>query len=306
MHELHLLSHIYQRSADLTSKFPRVRVGPGDDCAVVTSARGDPLLLKVDQVIEGRHFTSATPLDFIARKAIARAVSDIAAMAGTPIAALAAAAVPTSWSNTRADELFDAAAAWARRFNCPLVGGDISTTTGPLSLSITVLGELHATRGPVLRSGALPGDFLYVTGALGASLDSTTGLGHHLTFEPRVPEATWLAETLGADLHAMLDLSDGLGLDSGRLAHASGVVLELDAARLPLRAGADLRGAISDGEDYELLFAAAPNAPLPSACPTTGTPITRIGTVTAGALGSFLIKGATRTDISSSGWEHTS
>ena len=296
MSESDLLAHIYARSAGLRERFPQVLVGPGHDCAVV-AAGGGTVLLKVDQIAQGRHFRPGTPIDLIARKAVARPVSDIAAAGGSPSAALAAATLPTGF--TRADELFDAMAKWAAGFGCPLVGGDIAAGPG-LVLAVTVIGTPHPTRGPVLRSGARVGDAVYVTGALGGSLDGGTGLGKHLTFEPRLAEARWLCDTLGAGLRAMMDLSDGLGRDGARLAAASGVRLRLDGPLIPLSSCvAGWRGAVSDGEDYELLF----TAPEGLRCPTTGTPITRIGVVEAGA-GCVLVDAGREIDIGTMGWEH--
>jgi len=296
--ESELLSHIYGRSAHLAAAFGSVLVGPGDDCAVVATPRGEQLLLKVDQLIEGRHFEAfpKTPVDLIARKAVARAVSDIAAMGGTPAWALAAATIPHGCPY--ADELFDAAARWARHWSCPLVGGDIASLgagqAGPLLLGITIVGTPHAARGPVLRSGARPGDGAYVTGRLGGSFASE----RHLTFEPRLAEAARLCGALGADLHAMLDLSDGLGRDAARIAAASGVRIELEAALLPRHAGVtDWRGAAGDGEDYELLFTAA------AAPPPLGTPVTRIGTVAAGS-GCIIVDRGVVHDASNVGWDH--
>src|SRR4051812_43366535 len=124
MRELELLSRIYARSSDLAALYPQVIVGPGDDCAVVEAAGP---MLKVDQLIEGRHFVQGTSLDLIARKALARAVSDIAAMAGTPIAALAACALPRGFPQEPSNQLFEAVSRWARHFGCPLVGGDIAS-----------------------------------------------------------------------------------------------------------------------------------------------------------------------------------
>ncbi len=273
MSEERLLRHIFERSADLRTAFPRVLVGPGDDCAVL--ATGPSTLLKVDQVVEGKHFTKGTAVDLIARKAIARAVSDIAGMAGSPRASLCAATIPTGYS--RANDLFDACDRWARHFGCPLVGGDISG--GPaLALAITLIGEPHPTRGPVLRSGAQRGDLVWVTGTLGGSLNKTTGEGRHLTFEPRLAEAAWLADHLGADLHAMMDLSDGLGIDGGRMGRASGVRVDIDGRSLPLSPHADgWRAAVADGEDYELLFTTSPGAKVPEEI--LGTPVTRVGLI---------------------------
>lgn len=303
LRESDLLASIASRSANLGAKFPHVLAGPGDDCAVVRIGDTD-CLLTVDQVIENRHFKSGTPLDLIARKAIARSISDIAAMAGTPICALATGAFPKNFDQASADNLSAALKRWGEHWNCPLVGGDIASLprdTDPLTLTITVLGNPHPTRGPVLRSGAQPGNNIYVTGKLGSSFDPSTGLGKHLTFEPRLAEARALADALGTNLHAMMDLSDGLGRDAARMANASGVRFEIDSQLIPANTP-DWKAAASDGEDYELLFTASGS--VPAQAPQTGTPITRIGTVLSGS-DSFFISGSNHLNTRELGWEHT-
>ncbi len=302
MRESELLSHIFKRSGGLAAAFPHVLVGPGDDCAVVASPSGDPILLKVDQVVEGRHFRPfpATPVDLIARKAMARSVSDIAAMGGTPTCAVVGATLPKDCAY--ANDLFDAMARWATGWGCPLVGGDIAVAeTGPLMLAVTVLGTPHARRGPVLRSGAKAGDAVYVTGQLGGSLDPASGLGHHLTFEPRLREARTLCDGLGADLHALMDISDGLGRDAGRMAAASRVRIEIDGAAIPRRAGvAGWREAASEGEDYELLFAVPDGRGVPA---LAGVAWTRIGLVVPGS-GCVILDGGRVVEAGELGWDH--
>ncbi len=287
MNESELLAHIYARSENGA---PGVRVGPGDDCAVVELA-GAPVLLTVDQLIEGRHYDAGAPLGAIAHKALARSVSDVAAMGGRPRFALATAALPAGFAG--ADDLFDHMHRAALALGCPLVGGDIATTIGPATLTTTLVGEPHATRGPVLRSGARAGDGVYVTGRLGGSYAS----GRHLAFTPRVAEAAALCDALGDDLHAMIDLSDGLGRDAGRVATASGVRMEIDAALVPLHEGvADALTAAGDGEDYELLFTASAEPPAGIA--------TRIGEVVAGSGAVMCLATGESVNISEIGWEH--
>ncbi|HEX2838933.1 MAG TPA: thiamine-phosphate kinase [Phycisphaerales bacterium] len=317
MREGELLNRIFARSATLSDAFPAVEVGPGDDCAVVVAPGGSRLLLKVDQVVEGRHFTTETPLDLIARKAIARAVSDIAAMAGTPLASLVGAVLPHGYEQSRADALYDALLKWSLHFGCPLVGGDTAIfargSGGVLTLSVSIIGTPHAARGPVLRGGARPGDDVFVTGTIGGSFRQHAdadfpfpGGGKHLTFTPRTREATALADTLGESLHAMMDISDGLGLDAARLATRSNAAIELDANRIPLSPGqSDPLRAAAHGEDYELLFTTAPGAPVPATI--AGTPLTRIGRVIAYGTGNprcVLIHNGTRTPADALGWEH--
>lgn len=301
MRESELLGHIYERSRGLVAAGARVLVGPGDDCAVVEvggGVGGGQLLLKVDQVVEGRHFVAGTAIDLIGRKAVARTVSDIAAMGGTPTVGLCGAVLPSGFAE--GDALFDAVSRWAMAFGCPLVGGDISMLgggqAGPLALGMTVVGRVHATRGAVLRSGAMVGDGVYVTGRLGNSFAS----GRHMTFTPRVKEAARLCAELGERLHAMMDISDGLGRDAGRMCVASGVGMEIGAADVPRNADcATWERAVSEGEDYELLFTAA--GAVMREC--EGTMVTRVGTVVQGA-GVVVVADGKRIEAGEMGWEH--
>ncbi|MEM1423142.1 MAG: thiamine-phosphate kinase [Planctomycetota bacterium] len=287
MREGELLAHIYERSAGMGSG---VVVGPGDDCALV-KVGGARVLLATDQLVAGRHFDQdTTPVELVARKALARNVSDVAAMAGTPTHTLCAASLPTGYPH--ADRLFDDCHRWATRFGCPLVGGDIATTTGPLALTVTIVGTPHPRRGAVLRSGARPGDGVFVTGPLGASYAS----GWHLRFEPRIEVAQRLADDLGDGLHAMIDLSDGLGLDGGRVAQASGVRLEIEGGAVPLREGAEGWRSACEGEDYELLVCADAEA-------IDG--LVRIGRVVEGA-GCVVTDRDGTHDAHALGWEHGS
>ncbi len=297
-----LLRSIAQRAAHQGASWPGVLVGPGDDCAVLGARPADEqLLLKVDQLIEGKHVLAGTPLHLVARKAVARVVSDCAAMGGEPTAFLAACVLPRAMSQHDADTLAKSVHAWCEHFGAPCVGGDIARHAGdgPLVLSISALGRV---RGAVLRSGAQAGDGVWITGCVGGSYaplptarDAFAGGGHHLHFEPRVREGLWLRQALGENLHAMLDVSDGLGIDAGRIARASGVAIELHASALPLRTGQgvgsvepgatgeaplSVRQAVRDGEDYELLCTISPrarHAPMPDGL----APLTRIGTVLA-------------------------
>lgn len=282
MDEAQLLAHIYARSQ--SAQHDRVSVGPGDDCAVVDCGGDRAVLLTTDQLIEGRHFIPDTHQEHIAWKALARSVSDIAACAGQPICALATCALPAGYENP--DALFDAMHKAAQEMNCPLVGGDIAFTTedqsAPLHISTTVVGCVHAERGAVLRSGAKPGDAIVITGTIGGSFDrrlTSRGVPHHLGFMPRVSEARALADVVRGGLHAMMDVSDGLGVDAGRLALASGVSIDLNAESLPISCVLDeesnrIERGISDGEDYELLCAVHPNgveAALALGCSVIGT-----------------------------------
>jgi len=299
--ESELLAHIYHRPAALSDRRDII-VGPGDDAAVLAIGT-ESVLLTVDQLVAGRHYDpNTTPIDAIARKAIVRSVSDIAAMGGTPTAALATGCLPHEFPH--ANELFDRMAHWATHFGAPLIGGDIASSDKDPVLTVTVIGSPHPIRGAVLRSTAKPGDAVYVTGRIGNSYKS----GRHLTFEPRLREARALADMLRHNLHAMIDVSDGLGRDAARIASVSNVRIDIDAARIPLHTDApDPLRALAEGEDYELLFTAPESLQLPDTL--NATPLTRIGSVTAPA--AELPSGAYATDnagntinLEHAGWDH--
>ena len=247
-----MLKHVFEANAALPAA---VVIPPGDDMALVELA-DHRLLVAVDQVVDGRHFQLAsTPIELIGRKAITRSLSDIAAMAGVPVATLVAATLPPNFGESRAAALFDAMRRTCEQYRCPLVGGDIAfhvQPSQPLVCSVTVLATPSGDRA-IERSGAKPGDIVAVTGALGGSLEPS-GLGRHLTFDPRIDLAQRLAAEYGHRLHAMIDISDGLGRDASHIAQLSNVQIVLDAQRIPCNVGCDWRRAMSDGEDYELCF----------------------------------------------------
>ena len=226
----------------------------GDDCAVLADGR----LIATDVLVEGVHFRSAwtDPAD-IGFKALAVNLSDIAAMGGAPECAVVAVALPSDRAGL-ADELLAGLSECAELYACPLVGGD--TSAGPaLFIAVTVTG--HADR-PVLRSGAGPGEAVFVTGPLGAA---AAALDRLEAGEP-APTETSLHRPLprlgegraasSAEATAMLDLSDGLAVDVRRIARASGVGIGLDPDAIPVAEGAGLEQAVSGGDDYELCFTA--------------------------------------------------
>ena len=274
-----LLAYIREQSRAMG---PRVRTGPGDDLAVL-DFHGHGLLVGVDQVVEGVHFTKDTAPELVGRKAVARNISDVAGMAARPIAVVASCVLPPDVSPDWARRLVDAVRRSALQFNAPLVGGDtaLHRGAGPLTVSVTVLAEpLSPTLQPVLRSGGHVRDRLFVTGSLGGSL-RPDGTGRHLDFEPRLDEAEALRATLGGDLHAMMDLSDGLARDAARLAHASGLQAVIDAGALPCSPGCGWRAAMCDGEDYELLMAVGGTRAVPAVVGRGRTRITQIGMLRA-------------------------
>ena len=261
-----------------------VVVGPGDDCAVVRTAAGAryDCLLKSDPVIEGVHFTPAAPGAAVGHKALARVLSDIAAMGGEPLWALVNLVVPVAMSAARVTSIYSGLSRLARHCRVAIVGGDL--TSGP-RLEAHIFGVGRVPRGQaVLRSGARSGDYLFVTGALGGSRH-----GKHLVFQPRLAEGRWLQRRHWAT--AMIDLSDGLATDLRHLIRQSHVGAELFLTKIPLTPTIKestsrriaLRHAFCDGEDYELLFTVSPSnaTTMIRAWPKTfRTPCTCIGRIT--------------------------
>jgi thiamine-monophosphate kinase len=225
-----------------------VAMGPGDDCAVVaTHDRHKLLVLKTDCVVEGVHFLRGTNALDVGWKAMMRPLSDFAATSAVPQFALITLIVPEQTSVAWVKELYRGLRRAAKRFEVSIVGGETSSTPGPIVISTSVAGFVESGRA-VSRRGGKAGDDLFVTGRLGGALTQK-----HLKFIPRIVESRWLTENFS--IHAMMDLSDGLGTDLPRLARASKMGFKIDTERLPLTRGANIDDAISEGEDYELLFA---------------------------------------------------
>ena len=250
MHEFELLKTIYASASQSTT----ITIGPGDDMGEICV--GDrKLLCAVDQLIVGRHVEPSCPAAAIGRKAIARCFSDIAAMAGTPVGCLMTACVPSTTENSWCEEIFHSARTIADEWGGPIFGGDISSSADAQSIFTVTALATPPKSGAVTRRGAELGDYICVTGTFGNSLS-----GHHLTFTPRILEAQELKNTLGDHLHSMIDVSDGLGQDASHLA-TNELQLVIDTDAIPLREGATVEGAISDGEDYELLFTTSAKPP---------------------------------------------
>ena len=261
----------FELIARLTKSLPTnqsVVAGAGDDCAVLNLGAPDKLILfKTDAVVEGVHFTKETPPEKIGRKALARCLSDIAAMAGTPVAALVTLGLPAAPKRSEGGpgqfepefvaKIYVGLNALAERTGVAIVGGETTTNPGGIFISIALLGTV-ARGKQVLRSGAKIGDAIFVTGELGGSLAEK-----HLDFEPRLDEARWLAEHFS--IHAMIDLSDGLAGDLRHILKASGVGAEILKSAVPVSRAAKLQAqkkpafaaALTDGEDFELLFTVA-------------------------------------------------
>jgi len=229
----------------------QVIAAAGDDCAVVKSPGNRNLLvLKTDCVVEKIHFQPSTNPELVGWKAMMRPLSDFAAISAIPQFALITLIVPATRSTSWVKKLYRGLRRAASRFDVGIVGGETSATRGPIVISVGVFGFVEKDRW-ISRAGGKNGDDLFVTGRLGASLR-----GKHLRFMPRINESRWLTKNFR--IHAMMDLSDGLGADLPRLATASKLGFRIDVERLPLARGAKIDNAISDGEDYELLFAISP------------------------------------------------
>ena len=230
----------------------RVIAGSGDDVAIVRGPAGDDLVvLKTDCVVENVHFESSASPEAIGWKAMMRPLSDFAAVSGVPEFALVTLIVNRERKVAWVSGVYRGLARAARRFNVSIVGGETSATRRTAAISVCIVGRVEKDRW-VSRQGGKIGDYLFVTGRLGRSIG-----GKHLRFVPRIEESRWL--TANFRIHAMMDLSDGLGADLPRLARASKVGFEIDPQALPRTPGASVKNAINDGEDFELLFSASPN-----------------------------------------------
>ena len=261
--EVHLIDRLRRRLGRAPSSL--VEVGIGDDAAVLKMPGRRRLLFASDMIVENVHFRlpaapsrigsraaqagrRTTPAQWIGWKALAANVSDIAAMGGEPLCAVVSLGLPPSTPTAFVDALYGGLARCARRFGVAVVGGD-TVRAARVTVDVAMLGTVER-RHLVLRSGAQVGDTLFVTGRLGGSLAS----GRHARFTPRVREAQQLVRQVR--IHAMMDLSDGLASDLWQMSRASRVVLRVEAARIPVsRAARTLQRALSDGEDFELLFA---------------------------------------------------
>lgn len=286
---------------------PPGQVWMGDDAAVLAGG----LLFATDTLAEGVHFDLALSTLFDAGwKALAVNCSDLAAMGGSARAAVAAVVVPEGRPGV-ADGLAAGVVAAAGALGCPLVGGD--TAVGPaLVITVAVLGDAPPS-GAVLRSGARPGDAVFVTGSLGGPRAALTALrrGSQPPEEsvarlhrpvPRLAEGRAAAE---AGASAMIDISDGLSSDLGHICRQSGVGAVLEAAAIPLGAGASLEDALAGGDDYELCFTAPDAARVAEVFSAGGlvAPV-RIGTVTPDGEIALKEAGGVVRRVPPAGWEH--
>lgn len=323
--ELAILSAIRSRAGARGTGRGIVRLGIGDDCALLAPAAGDELAVTTDLSIEGRHFRlDWHPAESVGHRTLARGLSDLASMGAKPAAAFLSLGLPRQLTRTRGkgaswvDRFLDGFLALAKQHRVPLAGGDLAES--PLALAdIVLIGSLPRQKA-LLRSGASPGDILYVTGSLGGSAAEFAALSQsprrfarrraasdsapHLYPQPRLAQGLWIRKH-GAT--AAIDLSDGISTDLNHLCQESRVAATLDAALIPLGASASLEQALHGGEDYELLFTAPPAIKLPKRI--AGVAITRIGTLQPHRTRSprvTLLRNGMQHPLEPHGWEHFS
>jgi thiamine-monophosphate kinase len=342
--ELALLGRIRARAARPSGV---LRLGIGDDCALLRPRAGEELAVTTDLSIDGRHFRLGWhPPQSVGHRTLARGLSDLAAMGARPVAAFLSLGLPQELiqgSNARSawvDGFLDGLLALAKASTTPLAGGDLAESSVVLA-DIVLIGAVARGRA-LLRSGARPGHLLYVTGKLGgaahglallaelaqaspgAAQSAASGavqpacpqppripqklaalLAPHLYPQPRIAQGLWLARRGRAT--AALDLSDGLSTDLAHLCRESGVAAEVDAAALPISPGATLAQALHGGEDYELLFTAPPDVPIPRSI--AAVPVTRIGRILRPRTGKppvTLVGAQGKQPLEPHGWEHFS
>jgi thiamine-monophosphate kinase len=296
-----------------------VTAGIGDDCAVVKIPAGHEALVTTDFSLEGIHFRGEWhSAEVIGHRCLTRGLSDIAAMGGVPLAAFVSLALPRKLPQSWVDEFYQGLLKLAGKFSVTLAGGDMAESPGGVMADIVVLGSVPKGKA-VLRSGAQPGDRIYLTGSLGgsaAALDlllsgkrkklPAENFPAHFFPSPRVEVGRILREKALAS--AMIDISDGLSTDLSHICEESGVGAEIEASAIP-RGGigkppheVDLKFALHGGDDYELLFTASRRRSIASAI--AGVRVTQIGRVTRGKKVVLRDRNGKETSLKPQGWEH--
>lgn len=278
--EFALIDWIKQQQGD----DPRVRLGIGDDAAVIRLGGSQNAIVTTDMLMEGTDFTFPPATPYLAgRKSLAVNLSDLAAMGAIPHSAFISVSLPrrgAAWTQEFFQGLFDL----AKEFNIAIAGGDTNSWDGPFVVNVTAIGT-PGPGGVITRSGAKPGDWVFATGEFGGSIKS-----HHLTFMPRVKETLQLTQHV--EVHAMIDVSDGLAADLRHILEASNVGAIVDAASIPISTAArelaatdgksPLEHALGDGEDFELIFCvSAQDGQRLLDHPLGGVQCTSIGVITA-------------------------
>jgi thiamine-monophosphate kinase len=281
-------------------------IGIGDDMAQIRWA-GESVLITTDMLLDGVHFDlRRASLEQAGYKAMAVSLSDCAAMATRPVAAVVCVALPRSYGEKELKELHSGIVRAGAKYGCALVGGDITSwkNENPFAVSVAMISKC-AGNEPITRSGAKVGDCICVTGTLGGS-----GYGRHLEFEPRVEEAMKIAGAV--KVNSMIDISDGLSSDLKRICTQSAVGAIIDAQLIPVsdeaRRNEDpLSSALNDGEDFELLFTLSRRE-----CGTLlkdwdgPVAITRIGTITDTKKMQMKMADGQVNELRAGGYEHLS
>jgi len=307
-----------RRVGSLRDRAAGLRLGIGDDAALFSPRAGFETVLTCDWFLEGTHFLrDKHPADAIGWKCLARVVSDVAAMGGTPRCFLLSLAVPATYTGRWLDDFLSGLRRAQNRLGCVLAGGD-TTKSNRILIQVTVIGEVLSGKA-VLRSGTRPGDAIFVSGRLGEAelglrllqsqkrIDPVDShLRKHLYPEPRLHLGSWLAANKLAT--AMMDLSDGLSTDLARLCAASRVGASIEAARLPLPTRAGKRVSLSElalhgGDDYELLFTVSPKKLRRIPQHLGSLPLTRIGTITASQAVRIVDAASRQRSLKRNGWD---
>ena len=281
--------------------------GPGDDMAVMAIGN-EQLLVTADTLLEGVHFDlSHASLEEVGYKSMACSLSDCAAMCSTPIGAIGCTSLPVKFTMEEVKQLHNGVQKASKKYNCPVIGGDITTWDKPLAISITMFSVMKNDRKPVYRNGAKAGDKILVTGELGGSI-----YGRHLSFEPRVYESHWLYDN--CTLNSMMDLSDGIAGDLRHICSESNVSAILYHNQIPVSSAVSsntekVMHALTDGEDFELLFSINPSECdnlLDKWAKFSKVPLTIIGEIIPQTNGPevFLQKDNSISILDKTGWEH--